>query len=194
MLDDDESQDDLTLLRQASVGDGEAFERLVTRHEGSVHRFIRTLTTDAGAGEEALQETFVGAWRGASTFRGESSVRAWLFTIARHAVHRQFRRPAGAPGPADMTPLDELGQLAGWGLDDPEAAAIRQERHDHVSRALGALDADDRRVLVLRDLEQLTGDEAAAVLGLTLPALKSRLHRARLRFAATLRQEVTRGH
>jgi RNA polymerase sigma-70 factor (ECF subfamily) len=185
--------DEVSLLRQAGAGDHAAFERLVLRHEASVHRFVRTLTGDPSAAEDALQETFLAAWRGAAAFRGDASVRSWLFAIARHAVQRQFRRRAGAPPPEDVTPLDELGLQAGWGASDPEADAIRRQRRDLVARALESLDAEDRRVLVLRDLEQLPGGEAAEVLGLTLPALKSRLHRARLRFAARLRQEVIDG-
>jgi len=188
-----EDEDDLTLLRRAGAGDGDAFERLVTRHQAPVHRFARTLTDDEAAAEDALQETFVAAWRGAAAFRGDASVRSWLFTIARNAVHRQFRRPAGAPAPEDVEPLDELGVRAGWGTSDPEAGAIRRQRRDSVARALEALHTDDRRVIILRDLEQLSGEEAAAVLGLSLPALKSRLHRARLRFAARLREEVIDG-
>jgi RNA polymerase sigma-70 factor, ECF subfamily len=188
------AEEDLSLLRQAAGGDDGAFERLVARHQASVHRFVRTLTSDPSAAEDALQETFVAAWRGAGRFRADASVRSWLFTIARRAVQRQFRRPAGAPSAEDVEPLDELGLQAGWGTSDPEADAIRRQRRDSVARALDSLDADDRRVLVLRDLEQLSGEEAADVLGLTLPALKSRLHRARLRFAARLRhQEVIDG-
>lgn len=187
------AEDDVTLLRRAAAGEAGAFERLVGRHEAAVHRFVRTLTDDRGAAEDALQEAFVAAWRGAATFRGDASVRSWLFTIARHAVHRQFRRAAGAPAPADLEPLDALGLKAGWGGNDPETDAIQNERRDTVARALEALDPEDRRVLVLRDLEQLSGDEAAAVLGIGLPALKSRLHRARLRFAARVREEVVDG-
>jgi RNA polymerase sigma-70 factor (ECF subfamily) len=188
-----DARDEVTLLQRAAAGDGDAFDAFVARHEAAVLRFVRTLTRDASAAEEALQETFVAAWRSAGTFRGDASPRSWLFTIARHAVHRQFRRPAGAPSPADATPLDELGLAAGWSASDPEAQVIARERREIVARALEALDGEDRRVLVLRDLEGLSGEEAAAALGLTVAALKSRLHRARLRLAAQLRQEVSGG-
>jgi RNA polymerase sigma-70 factor (ECF subfamily) len=176
------------------LGDRQAFDDLVNRNQAAVYRFIRTLASDQAALEDALQETFLAAWRGAAGFRAEASVRSWLFTIARHTVQRQFRRRAGEPSPEDCSSIDDLGVAAGWGAtDDPEAAAIRKEGRAAIARALESLDADDRRVLVLRDLEQLTGEEAAAVLGLTLPALKSRLHRARLRFAARVRQERNHG-
>jgi RNA polymerase sigma-70 factor (ECF subfamily) len=70
----------------------------------------------------------------------------------------------------------------------PESIALARERADLIEAALAALDADDREVLVLRDLEELSGEEAARILDVGLPALKSRLYRARLRFAARLRE------
>ncbi|MGB5681902.1 MAG: sigma factor-like helix-turn-helix DNA-binding protein, partial [Polyangiales bacterium] len=76
---------------------------------------------------------------------------------------------------------------AGWGSDDPEAIAIASERKGALRRAMASLSAEDQEVLILRDLEGLRGSEAAEVLGISLRALKSRLHRARLRLAASLR-------
>ncbi len=189
-----EPEDDVALLRRAGSGDREAFARLVDAHQAAVFRFIRTLGPDAATCEDVLQETFLAAWRSAGTFRGESSVRIWLFTIARNTTARHFRRRAGEPRREDLASLDELGVAAGWGTEaDPEALAMQQETRSAIARALDALDPEDRRVLVLRDLEQLNGEEAAAILGLTLAALKSRLHRARLRFAAHLRKETAHG-
>lgn len=198
---DHRAEDDLTLIERAAGGDRDAFEQLVERHQATVYRFLRTLVRDPSTCEDALQETFLAVWRSASAFRGESSPRSWLLTIARHAAMRQFRRRAGQPESIDFAPLDDdvtslldLGLAAGWGSPiTPEAAAIRGEERALIARALDALDPEDRRVLVLRDLEQMTGEEAATVLGLTLPALKSRLHRARLRFAAHLRKETAHG-
>ncbi|MFN7982982.1 MAG: sigma-70 family RNA polymerase sigma factor [Vicinamibacterales bacterium] len=191
------AEDDLTLIQRSASGDRDAFEHLVERHQAAVYRFLRTIVRDPSSCEDALQETFLAVWRSASAFRGESSPRSWLLTIARNAAMRQHRRRAGEPQSSDIAPLDDgvslldLGLAAGWGSPiDPEAAAIRGEQRALIVRALDALEPEDRRVLVLRDLEQMTGDEAAGVLGLTLPALKSRLHRARLRFAAHLRKET----
>jgi RNA polymerase sigma-70 factor (ECF subfamily) len=189
-----EPEDDVALLRRTGSGDRDAFDRLVDRHQAAVFRFIRTLGPDPASCEDALQETFLAAWRHAGTFRGDSSVRTWLFTIARHSAARLYRRHAGEPERQDVGTLDELGVAAGWGAEsNPEAAAIQQQERAAFRRALDALDPEARRVIVLRDLEQLSGDEAAEVLGLTRAALKSRLHRARLRFAAHLRKETQHG-
>ena len=84
-------------------------------------------------------------------------------------------------------PLMTLGRDAGWGSDNPEALAIAAQRRDTLTRALQTLSPGDREVLILRDIEGLSGQEAAEVLGITGRALKSRLHRARLRLAGALR-------
>ena len=82
----------------------------------------------------------------------------------------------------------KLGLDAGWGSDDPEALAIAAERKEILQHALRTLSSDDQEVLTLRDIEGLRGPEAAEVLGIGERALKSRLHRARLRLAAALRK------
>ena len=81
----------------------------------------------------------------------------------------------------------ELGVDAGWGSEDPEAIAIAAERGAALRKAIAMLSPEDQEVLILRDLEGLRGAEAAEVLGVGERALKSRLHRARLRLAALLR-------
>jgi RNA polymerase sigma-70 factor (ECF subfamily) len=182
-----EAVDDAELLRRAADGDAAAFEGVVSRHEARLFRFARALTRDATAAEDALQEAFLAAWRGAAGFRGGPSAAPWLLTIVRHQVHRQHRRRAGQP--SAFASLEELGEQAGWGAaDDPEAVAITRERRERVQVALDALGDEEREVLVLRELEGLTGEETAAALGIGLAAMKSRLHRARLRFAARLRE------
>ena len=81
----------------------------------------------------------------------------------------------------------KLGLEAGWGSNDPEALAIAAERRETLQGALRTLSSDDQEVLILRDIEGLRGPEAAEILGIGERALKSRLHRARLRLAAALR-------
>ena len=179
-----EPQDrDAELIRRAGDGDRDAFADVVALHGGAVFRFLKTI---AGASaEDALQETFLAAWRSAPAFRGEATVRTWLFTIARNAANRQFRRHVGEP--QDFESIEELGEKAGWGDDNPERLALRRESSSVVSAALSELSDGDREVLQLRDVECLSGDEAAEVLGLSHAAMKTRLHRARLRLAAKVR-------
>ena len=173
-------------MREAAGGDRVAFERLVERHQAAVYRFVRTLAAERGPAEDALQETFLAAWRSAAGFRG-GSLRSWLLAIARHALYRQHRRRAGEPERHES--LESLGERAGWGAPpDPAALALRRERRERLQAALASLAAADREILLLRDAEGLSGEDTAAALGLGLAAMKSRLHRARLRFAAELRR------
>jgi RNA polymerase sigma-70 factor (ECF subfamily) len=165
----------------------EAFDAQVVEHQASVFRLARLLTRSQADAEDVLQQTFLAAWRHRAQFRAEASVRTWLLTIARNtaltARTRQSREPF------DDTPLDELGIRAGWGGPNPEDLAISGERHARLTAAFARLAADDREILTLRDLEELSGDATAQLLGVSLPAMKSRLHRARLALAALVREE-----
>ena len=177
---------DATLLQRSAAGDAEAFSAFVKRHESSVFRYIGTLTSEPADAEDALQETFVAAWRHASAFRGGETARPWLFSIGRNAVRKQHRRRAGEP--EHQQSLDTLGGEAGWGNDDPAPLLTALADRDLLARALGDLSAADREILVMRELEGFTGEEAADLLRVSLPAMKSRLHRARLRFMVSLRR------
>ncbi|HYN44057.1 MAG TPA: sigma-70 family RNA polymerase sigma factor, partial [Thermoanaerobaculia bacterium] len=185
----EESEDVLTdeeLLKRTAAGEREAFDDLVVRHQAAVFRFARAATAGPAAAEDVLQETFLAAWRAAGTFRGRSAVRTWLLTIARNQAWHQREREARLP--MDDVPLPELGEAAGWGDRNPEEGVLRSERRECLARALEALGPEEREILVLRELEELTGEETAAALGIGLAAMKSRLHRARLRLAAELRR------
>jgi RNA polymerase sigma-70 factor (ECF subfamily) len=182
---------DRDLIARTASGDRHAFERLVERHAAAVLRLANVMTDDPSSAEDALQQTFLSAYRNAPTFRAEASVRTWLLTIARNAAYR-LRRKRDREELMEE-PLMTLGLEAGWGSDDPEAMAIAAQRRESLTRALRTLSSDDQEVLVLRDIEGLRGSEAAEVLGIGERALKSRLHRARLRLAVALRGSAESG-
>ena len=188
---------DAELMRQAGAGDRAAFGEVVTRHQASVFRLAGILARDRASAEDLLQQTFLSAWQAAAQFRGDASVRTWLFAIARHAAFRHAERRAREPiADTPLDALDEraellaLGLSAGWGSASPEALVLAAEDRARVEAALGRLDADDREILTLRELEDLPGDETARLLGISVAAMKSRLHRARLRLAAALTTET----
>lgn len=175
---------DRDLIARIGEGDRRAFELLIERHGAAVLR-LATALSDPATAEDAMQQTFLNVYQNAASFRGDASVRTWLLTIARNTafrLHGKTRREELV-----KEPLMQLGLHAGWGSDDPEAIAIAAERKGALRKALSLLSAEDREVLVLRDLEGLRGSEAAEVLGIGERALKSRLHRARLRLAVALR-------
>jgi RNA polymerase sigma-70 factor (ECF subfamily) len=175
---------DRELIERVAVGDRAAFELIVRRHGPSLRRLARALTSDAVA-DDVLQEALLDAFRHASGFRGDGSVRAWLFTLTRHRAFHQRTRAGSVEIPD--TPLLELGLEAGFG-ERPERVAERLEQRDAISVGLARLSPEEREVLILRDVEGLSGEEAAVVLGVELAAMKSRLHRARLKLMGALRE------
>ena len=178
----------MTLLARVAGGDRDAFSALVERHWAPMYRFAAHAARDAAAAEDALQETFTAVWKSAGTFRGTASARGWLYAIARRALGHEIG--ARAAEPASLESLDDLGEAAGWGDAAAGASVLAAfEDRDRVHKALAALSPTDREVLVLCDVEELTNDEAAAALDLGAAAVKSRLHRARLRLMAELRKE-----
>ncbi|MFO0586042.1 MAG: RNA polymerase sigma factor [Polyangiaceae bacterium] len=181
-----DAPDDGALLSAIAAGDRAASRAFVDRHKAALYRFADALLRDKALAEDVLQETFLAALRGAATYRAEGTARGWLFTIARRAAIRL--RPREAPLPDDRD-IESLGDSAGWGAPDAEQMMEGWQSRERVNRALAALPAEDREILLLRDAEGLTGPEAAEVLQVSLAAMKSRLHRARLRMLAALREE-----
>lgn len=179
------SDDDATWLRLAATGDTAAFDRIMTMHGAAVQRFLDTIgTRDL---EDAVQETFIAAWRSASHYTGSGTVRSWLLSIARNVQRHQHRRRVDEP--SSFESLDALAAQAGWGCDPAESR--RQEialARDVLAHAMSMLPDDEREVLLLREIEGLSGDETAALLQCSVPAMKSRLHRARIHLAAAVRR------
>lgn len=177
--------EDVELMARAASGDRQAFERAVAPHLAAVARLTRAIAGGAAA-DDAVQETLLLAFRRASTWKPSlGGLRPWLFAIARREAWRQ-RAPLERH--EDEATLEVLGLEAGWSAPDPEAQVQRAEDAERLAWAITALEPKDREVLLLRDVEGLSGEESAAVLGAELAAVKSRLHRARLKLMARLRE------
>jgi RNA polymerase sigma-70 factor, ECF subfamily len=179
------------LMNSVARGEQGAFRILVDAYRDRLFRFARTLAKNDALAEEVLQQTFLAAYQNAASFRADASVKTWLFTIARNATWK-LKHKAGlvleSTPEADLGGLVERGVHAGWGAESPEDLALERESVEQLTRAMDKLAAEYREILVLRDLEQLTGDEVAQLLGISLSAMKSRLHRARLDLACELRK------
>lgn len=185
-----EQPDDVELLERSAAGDRQAFTRFMGRHDADVHRFVASLGAGPDEADDILQECFVAAWRSAGTFRGLGSARGWLFSIARNSFRRHRRRRVGEP--EELASLEELGEQAGWGSDDDLVASM--EARETILWAMDRLTPEEREIVVLRDVEGLSGEEAADILGIGVAAMKSRLHRARLRLLASVRERERRDH
>ena len=181
--------DDGDLLRRSAAGDAAAFARLVARHEAALYRFATRTCGGGPEAEDALQDGLLAAWRGAGTFRGEASPRTWLFQVVVHACRRRHRRRAGEPG--EHRELEAARGLAAP-ESGPERRAAARQAGAAIDAALAEMEPEAREVLLLRDVDGLSGEEAAAALGIGLAAMKSRLHRARLELKE--RVEARLGH
>jgi RNA polymerase sigma-70 factor (ECF subfamily) len=180
---------DAELARRAASGDPAAFADVVRRHRGTIFHFARRLVRDPALAEDVLQETFLAAHASLSTFRGEGSMKSWLLAIARTRALTLLRKKSGEPADFEsVETLEGLGAKAGWGRPlDPEVLAQRLEQVAVLEKALSTLPEGEREVVLLRDVEGLSGEETAAALGLTVAAVKSRLHRGRLQLLATVK-------
>ncbi|MBX7079951.1 MAG: sigma-70 family RNA polymerase sigma factor [Nannocystaceae bacterium] len=175
------SEDDL--IAAARGGDAAAFEAIVRLHGPAMRRVARAITGDDALADDAWQDAFVAAHRALAGYRGQGSLRAWLLAIVRNAARKLLRERSGHD---DEPEVFTLGLAAGWGEASPEDVAVASRDRAQLWAALDRLEPDDRELLVLRDLEGQSGDEVAAALGIALSAMKSRLHRARLRLLAAL--------
>jgi RNA polymerase sigma-70 factor (ECF subfamily) len=180
---------DEALVARCAAGDRAAFDLLVDRHGAALYRFARRSCGGSGRAEDAVQDGLLAAWRGAATFRGEAAARTWLFQVVLHACRRGSRRRAGEP--ESHQGLEEAERLPSA---DPSADARVDARRTArvLETALAALPDESREVLLLRDVEGLSGEEAAEVLGISLAAMKSRLHRGRLELKERLEAALDR--
>jgi RNA polymerase sigma-70 factor (ECF subfamily) len=164
----------------ARGGDMTAFEALVRRHQGRVYRTLMGITGNAEDAQDGAQSVFLKVFRKLGDFGGESLFSTWLHRIAvNEGLERlRSRKPTESleeDQDADFRPV----HLAPW-IEDPETRFVRAEMKRLVEEALGRLPAPYRTALLLRDIQQLSGLEAAAILGIPLPTLKTRLLRGRL--------------
>jgi RNA polymerase sigma-70 factor, ECF subfamily len=179
--------DDRVLLARAKEGDADALDGLVRRYQPRIYRFGMKMCRDPAAAEDVVQETLLAMVRTLRGFRGEASVSTWLYTIARSFCIKKRRRPRSAPV-AELSL--ETDRPAAASLPDaspaPDRLVEEHETRSALEAALASLSAPHREVIVLRDVEGLSAGEVAEVTGLSVDAVKSRLHRARAVLRARL--------
>jgi len=176
------SSTDDHLLTAARRGDAAALEALLVRYQPHLFRFGLRMCGNMEDASDVAQDSLMAMARSVRDFRGDSSVSSWLFTIARRFCIRKRRRSKFAPVREES--LDASGAEATERVADPapgpEQLATNRELAAALTRAIDALDPSQREVLVLRDVEGLSAAEVATVLGTSVDAVKSRLHRARI--------------
>ena len=187
-----QASDETTLVNQAREGDTRAFGELVRRYEGKIYRLALHITQNREDAEDVLQETFLKAYEHLDQFQGNSKFYTWIVRIAVNQSLMKLRRrktdkSVSLDDTIDTGEDNLVREIAAWG-EDPEQRFSREELSEILNSAIQSLAPPYRSVFVLRDIEDLSTEETAEALNLSVPAVKSRLLRARLQ----LREKLTR--
>ena len=177
---------DTELIESLRAGDERALGVLLSRHAPGIYRFGMKMCRDPEDAKDVVQDTLLAAARGIRELRGASSLSTWLYAVARSFCIKK-RRGAKAQVGGVVSLEHEPGamQIASREAPPDDAAAAR-ELGAALERAIASLEPMYREVLVLRDVEGLSAGEVAEVLGISIQAVKSRLHRGRLDVRAQL--------
>jgi len=182
---------DRDLVEKAQKGDGEAFAVLVERHQRQLYRLAMRMTGSEADAQEVLQEAFLNAYQKLPLFRGEAQFSSWLYRIAANSALMRLRRKRRAPDSVPDEPIElgaprfdqqggfETPPRSDWSQRADEKLETR-ELGDAIEKAVAGLPEDYRTVFLLKDVDGLSNEEIAHSLELSVPAVKSRLHRARL--------------
>jgi RNA polymerase sigma-70 factor (ECF subfamily) len=174
------------LVEAARGGDAAALEALLTLHAPALLRFGQKMCRDPEDARDVLQEALLAAARSVRDFRGDASFTTWLFTIARSFCIKKRRASKFAPTETVSLDHDASAARLASSAPLPDEAAAAGELSNALRGAIDELEEGSREVLLLRDVEGLTAPEVASVLGITVDAVKSRLHRARVQVRARL--------
>ena len=193
---------DAGLIERARAGDYDAFEALVRRHQRRVYAVALGILKNAAEAEEVAQETFLSAFEHLADFRGDARFSTWLYRVASNHALMKLRKKRPDPQ-GDLTDLEPqlsraatrtegtspFDALSLWARRPDEAVAAN-EVQDALESALDELNADDRALLLLRSLDDASHDALAEMFAMTVPAVKSRLHRTRLQLRALLDERL----
>jgi RNA polymerase sigma-70 factor, ECF subfamily len=184
-------EDEPVLVAAAKAGDLNAFDTLVNRYERKIFRLAQNITQNKEDAEDAMQEAFLKAFEHLAEFEGNSRFYTWLVRIAVNQALMKLRkrRPNQVSLDEEIDTGEEMltREIEDWG-PSPEEKFKQNELGDILNVAIQDLDPSFRIVFQLRDIEELSTEETADLLGLSIPAVKSRLLRARLK----LRQRLNR--
>ncbi|MDD5687930.1 MAG: sigma-70 family RNA polymerase sigma factor [Elusimicrobia bacterium] len=186
------------LISKSKNGDTRAFEQLIKKHELKIYNLLLNMTGRRTVAEDLLQETFLAAWQKISHFKGNSEFSTWLYRIAVNLVLMKRRKKKVVHTVSIDTPIiTSKGEIKREFIDDwsknPLANLENTELKNRLNKAINTLPEKYKDVLVLRDVEGMTNDEVKKILRISLPSIKSRLHRARLFLVAEL-SKYFRGH
>src|SRR5215471_8143367 len=184
---------DQELVARARAKDFAAFEELLDRYEDKVFRLAYRFVRNETEAQEILQDTFLSIWRKLDTFKGDAQFGSWLYRVAANTalmrLRAQRRHPEVSTEELPAGYLDTFGALPPTGdnwAKRPDDELQSDELRRHIQSATDALPEIYRTVFLLRDVEGLSPEETAEILDISVPTVKTRLHRARIALRDTI--------
>lgn len=170
---------DTELMLRVRHGDAAAMRTLMARHRDAVYAMARRMLPDSAEAEDLAQRTFIRVWKAAHSYEPTAKFTTWLFTILKNLVFNEVRRLSRKPA-SSLEEHEECGYgVVAEGQPSPADALRQKELEEIVEAALGALPPKARMAMELRRVQQMNYEEIGAVLGMSLPAVKSLIFRAR---------------
>jgi RNA polymerase sigma factor (sigma-70 family) len=181
-----EDLDDAALVERAQRRDAAAFWLIIKRHNQRLHRIARAVLDDETEAQDVLQETYIHAFQHLSEFRAEARLSTWLTRITLNEAlgRRRQRRPT-----VDVNSIKAMPAPVSAHEADPEEGAALAEIRRMLERAVDDLPEHFRMVFIMRDVEEMSTEETALLLGLRPQTVKTRLHRARRLLREKLRDK-----
>ena len=187
MSQDYQADRDVALMMRVAKGDRGAFEQLVIKYQKAVINTAYRYTGNPAAAEELAQDVFLRVFRSAHTYKPDARFSTWLFTIVRN-VCSNFRTRQGKQD--QHTDSEEEASSVAASAEDPEHRMLRRERERKIRDAVEKLPESLKLPLILHQFQQMQYDQIAEILGITLTAVKVRIHRARQALIEELRELV----
>lgn len=186
------------LVAEARAGNAESFAALINQYDRYIYRLALNITGNQEDAEDVLQDSFLKAYTNLAQFQGNSRFYTWLVRIAVNEALMKLRKRRGASWVSLDEPVETEDrslmpqEIADW-ADNPEESYVKAELQDILNQTMQKLEPQFRTVFVLRDVENFSTEETAKMLGLSVPAVKSRLLRARLKLRELLNKYFKRG-
>lgn len=173
---------DLELLEATLKGCNDSYIEIMGRYTEKVFNLASRITRNQQDAEEIVQDVFVAIYKKGSSFQGKSAFSSWVYRITSNACFMRLRKK----GNSQFVPLENHeGNAAEWSPNDSlfhdvDSKSTRHELREALEVAINRLPDEYRSVFILRDVDGMSSEEVSQVIGLTIPAVKSRLHRARM--------------
>jgi len=177
---------DTELVRRIKQGDGTAMEEIVKRYSNKVYSLAFHITHNTSAAEEIMQDVFLTVVAKVGTLENDAYFATWLYRVTTNAAYGFLRKEKKY---TEQTPMEDIDhdQIQGFDWSElPDDVLLSDESKNIIRRAIDALPESMRTIVIMKDVEGLKNEEIAEALGLSLPAVKSRLHRGRLMLRDTL--------